>query len=83
MKIAVCVGSSCHIKGSYQIIELMKNALAEHGLRDKVELRAAFCLGKCANGVSIQVDDEVICGVCPENFEDIFHDYVMNRPEVK
>ena len=46
MKICVCVGSSCHLKGSYDIINLMKAALEKYGLTDTVDLSAAFCLGK-------------------------------------
>ena len=60
MDIYVCVGSSCHIKGSYPIIELLKENIAKHHLENKVNLKASFCLGKCTNGVSIKVDDEII-----------------------
>ena len=45
MNIYVCVGSSCHLKGSYQIIDLMKKSLEENVLTDQVNLSAAFCLG--------------------------------------
>ena len=62
MNIYVCVGSSCHLKGSYQIIELMKKALEDNGLTDQVNLSAAFCLGKCTHGVTIKVDDEIVTG---------------------
>ena len=79
MTIQVCVGSSCHLRGSYQIIELMTEALKENGLQDEVSLSAAFCLGKCTDGVSIKVDDEVICGVSPENFTEIFDHYVLHK----
>ena len=68
MNIYVCVGSSCHLKGSYQIIELMKKALEDNGLTDQVNLSAAFCLGKCTHGVTIKVDDEIVTGVSPETF---------------
>lgn len=78
MTINVCVGSSCHLKGSYQIIELMTEALKKYHLTDEVTLSAAFCLGKCTDGVSIKVDDEIICGVCPDNFDEIFEKYVLN-----
>ena len=54
MDIYVCVGSSCHIKGSYPIIELLKENIAKHHLENKVNLKASFCLGKCTNGVSIK-----------------------------
>ena len=57
VKICVCVGSSCHLKGSYTVIDLLKKALREHGLEDTVTLSAAFCLGHCQNGVTIKVDD--------------------------
>ena len=77
MNIYVCVGSSCHLKGSYQIIELMKKALEDNGLTDQVNLSAAFCLGKCTHGVTIKVDDEIVTGVSPETFTEIFQKYVL------
>ena len=79
MTIQVCVGSSCHLRGSYQIIELMTEALKKNGLQDDVTLSAAFCLGKCTVGVSIKVDDEIVCGVSPENFQQIFDQHVLKR----
>lgn len=79
MTVNVCVGSSCHLRGSYKIIELMQNAIKENGLESSVELGAAFCLGQCTHGVSIKVDDEVVCGVNPENFDEIFAKYVLKK----
>lgn len=79
MNISVCIGSSCHIKGSYKIVELMKNALKDNGLEDTVQLGASFCLGKCTSGVSIKIDDEIICGVSEENFSEIFDKYVLKK----
>ena len=77
MNICVCVGSSCHLKGSYNIINLMKENLEKHDLTDKVNLSAAFCLGKCTNGVSIKIDNEIVTGLNPENFEEIFNEKVL------
>lgn len=80
MTVLVCVGSSCHLKGSYEIIELMKEAIKKHNVEDKVTLKATFCLGKCGiAGVSIKVDNEIITGVTTENFENIFATYILNR----
>ncbi len=81
MKVCVCVGSSCHLKGSYKIIELMKEALAKHGLTDTVELSAAFCLGKCTDGVTVQVGEEIVCGVSADNFNGFFQRYILDRVE--
>jgi len=81
MNICVCVGSSCHLKGSYHIVHLMKEHLKKYGLADKVRLSAAFCLGKCTDGVTIQVDDRIVCGVSPENFTDVFNKYILKDAE--
>lgn len=79
MDISICVGSSCHLRGSYDIIELMKKKLEENGLTDKVNLGAAFCLGKCTDGVSVKIDEEIICGVSVDNFDEIFDKYVLKK----
>lgn len=79
MEVRVCIGSSCHLRGSYDIINLMKSHVEENGLNDKVNIAAAFCLGKCGEGVSIKVDDTVISGVTKENFNEIFEKYIMSR----
>lgn len=81
MKVAVCVGSSCHLRGSHSIIELLKQRLEETGLADQVDLRAAFCLGKCTDGVSIKVDDEIVCGVSADNFDEIFNQYILKQAQ--
>lgn len=80
MKVFVCVGSSCHLKGSYKIIELMKEAIAKNHLEDKIEFKATFCVGKCGvAGVSMKVDDEIITGVTENNFSDVFAKYILAR----
>lgn len=79
MNVYICVGSSCHLKGSYDIIELMKSKISANNLDSKVCLKAAFCLGKCTEGVTIKVEDEIICGVSKENFDEIFEKYILSK----
>lgn len=79
MNVYVCVGSSCHLRGSYKIIELMKENIEKNGLEEKVNLSAAFCLGKCTTGVTIKVDEEIVCGVSPENFSEIFKEHILDK----
>ncbi|MBE6141230.1 MAG: (2Fe-2S) ferredoxin domain-containing protein [Erysipelotrichaceae bacterium] len=80
MTVLICVGSSCHLKGSYDIIELMKARLAKEGLEDKVNLKGTFCLGKCGiAGVSIQVDEQIITGVTKDNFDDVFNKHILSK----
>ena len=58
MKVTVCIGSSCHIKGSRQVVEGLKKLISENNLGDRVELGGTFCLGKCQQGVCVTVDNE-------------------------
>lgn len=72
MTIYVCVGSSCHLKGSYDVIEEFKRIIKKYDLEDSVELQASFCLGRCSEGVAVRADDNYLVGVNPQNVEDVF-----------
>ena len=56
MNIKVCVGSSCHLKGSYDVIEAFKEILKKYDVEDLVDLQASFCLGFCSQGVTVKAD---------------------------
>ena len=71
MKVTVCIGSSCHIKGSRQVVEQLQYLISENNLSDKVELGGTFCMGKCQQGVCVTVDD-TFYSVTPENVEEFF-----------
>jgi NADH:ubiquinone oxidoreductase subunit E len=58
--VTVCVGSSCHIKGSRQIIMRFNELLKEHGLEDRIELQGSFCMERCGEGLNWQIDDEPV-----------------------
>ncbi len=80
MIVQICVGSSCHLKGSERIVELFQSAIAEHKLEDDITLAGSFCTGKCNRvGVTITVDDDIYTGVTPENFGTFFEDKIL-RP---
>lgn len=79
MIISVCVGSSCHLKNSYGVIALFKEAITKHQLEDKVELKASFCLNNCINGVSVKIDDAPCQGVSLNDFDTFFNDKVTQK----
>lgn len=80
--VQVCVGSSCHIKGSADIVELLEKAIAEYRLEDDVVLSGSFCIGKCNRvGVTIQVNDDVHVGVTTENFREFFKNHILTPIE--
>ena len=71
--VQVCVGSSCHLKGSQDIVGLFEKAVKDHNIEDEVVLSGSFCIGKCNRvGVTVQVDDEIHVGITRENFKEFF-----------
>ena len=80
MTVAVCMGSSCHVKGSKPIVELLKEKIKENGLEDKVNLTGTICLGQCSSGgVNMKIDDEIVTGITRENFDSLFADKVLAK----
>ena len=78
MKITVCIGSSCHIKGSRQVVEQLQYLIAANKLDDKVELGGTFCIGQCQKGVCVTINEEVF-SVSPENVRDFFEENILSR----
>ncbi len=81
LDIYVCVGSSCHLKGSYQIINCFQRLIKEYKLEDKAVLKASFCMGKCTDGVCVRVGDDFYGNVAIINAESFFQDKVIRRLE--
>ena len=78
MKVVICIGSSCHLKGSRQVVEKLQTLVREHGLEDKVELDGTFCMGDCVNGVNVTVDGEKH-SVSPETVNEFFEKEVLTK----
>lgn len=78
MEIKVCIGSACHLKGSYEVIEKLKSLIARDGLGDKVVLKGSFCLGNCGDHVTISIDGDIV-NASPETIESIYDERVKAR----
>ena len=77
--IQVCVGSSCHLKGSQDIIEMLERAVQEIHIEDEVVLSGSFCIGKCNRvGVTVQIDDDIHVGITKENFREFFKENILD-----
>ena len=84
MIVQVCVGSSCHLTGSPEIVELLQKAVEEYHLEDEITLAGSFCIGKCNRvGVTIQVDDDIFVGITKESFKEFFQENILNKLERK
>jgi NADH:ubiquinone oxidoreductase subunit E len=73
MNVKICIGSLCHLKGARQVVEALQNYIERDNLSDSVELEAAFCDGKCQNGVSIFIDDTQRFSVVPSTVEEFYN----------
>ncbi|MCQ2506174.1 MAG: (2Fe-2S) ferredoxin domain-containing protein [Lachnospiraceae bacterium] len=78
MKVTVCIGSSCHIKGSRKVVEGLQYCINEANLGDKVELGGTFCMGKCQQGVCVTVDDKFF-SVTPDTVNEFFEKEIKAR----
>ena len=77
--VQICVGSSCHLKGSQQIVELMQKAVDEYKLDGDVVLVGSFCVGKCnRDGVTVQINDDIHVGITTQNFRDFFKKNILD-----
>ena len=78
MKVTICIGSSCHLKGSRQVVEGLQALVSKHDLKDIVELEGTFCMGKCQTGVNVTVDG--LCfSVTPDSVEQFFNENVLAK----
>ncbi len=78
MKVTICIGSSCHVKGSRQVSERLKALIQENHLIGKVKLGGTFCVGRCQEGVCVTVDDSFF-SVSPDTADDFFDKEILSR----
>lgn len=78
MKVTVCIGSSCHIKGSRQVVEQLQYLIGNAGIGDDVELSGTFCMGQCQKGVCVTVDDAFF-SVTPDSVKEFFEENILKR----
>ena len=78
MVVTICIGSSCHLKGSRDTISIFQRLVSMHGLSDQVELTGSFCMGQCEKGVCVKVDDELF-SVTPATTESFFNKEILGR----
>ena len=81
IKVTVCIGSSCHLKGSHRVVSEVQSLIAEHKLKEQIELGGTFCMGKCQQGVCVTVDDDFF-SVSPDTVKEFFEKNVLTRVKV-
>lgn len=78
MRVTICIGSACHLKGSREIIQQLQALVNQHGVADKVDLNGSFCSGNCVNGVCVTVDG-TLHSLKPEDTKEFFEKEILGR----
>ena len=80
MNVHICIGSSCYLKGSKDIITILERLITIHNVKDKVTLMGSFCMGHCTEGVCVPIDDEdKIYSLSPAKTEEFFVKEILGR----
>ncbi|MEG6585566.1 NAD(P)H-dependent oxidoreductase subunit E [Dendrosporobacter sp. 1207_IL3150] len=77
MRISICFGSACHIRGAYGVLNAFKTLLEKNDIKGTVDIEGGFCQGRCTEGVVIKINDEIVTNVAKEKVEEIFKQKVM------
>lgn len=76
--IRICVGSSCHLKGSQEIVDLLRDEIEQRRLEGEIVLSGSFCFGTCNRvGVTVAVNDDVYPGITRDNFKEFFQTKIL------
>ena len=80
MIIEICVGSSCYLKGSHELVELFQKEIEDRKLDAEITLAGRFCTGKCnREGVTVVIDDVPYVGVTKDKFAEFFKENVASK----
>lgn len=77
--IHICIGSACHLKGSYKVIKELQKNIEELQINNKVQISASFCLGQCTNAVSVKIDDGPILSLSAESVPEFLQQHILCR----
>ena len=78
MKITVCIGSSCHLKGARQVVEQLQSLISQNNLKEKVDLSGTFCMGNCQQGVCVTAGDKTF-SLTPDTTKEFFEKEVLAK----
>jgi len=68
-KVTVCVGSSCHVRGSHDVLKRFAEILSAENLSDEVALVGSFCMERCGEGMNWMFNDEEVTSGSVEEAE--------------
>ncbi len=71
IRIVVCMGSSCFVRGNEKNLELIEKFLEKHALAARVLVSGSLCECCCGKGPNIRINDKVFYAVSREKLPGI------------
>ena len=80
-RVTVCVGSSCHVRGSREVLKRFAELIKQNGLEDEVVLSGSFCMDRCGEGMNWRIGDEDMSSANVAEAEAAFRHRLIDVPE--
>lgn len=81
LKINICVGSSCYIRGAGDVVRAFQDYVDKYNLAADIELTGSFCIDNCNLGVTVTIGDQVFTGVQKDEVSDLLASYINAEHE--
>jgi NADH-quinone oxidoreductase subunit G len=59
-EVNVCVGTSCHTRGSGNLLRYLLQHVQENGYQNYVDVKASFCFERCDRGPTVSIGGRII-----------------------
>ena len=69
--VEVCIGSACYVKGSNEVATILQELIKEKGWEDPVNVKGAFCMQVCTQGLGLRVNGKQLLGVGLHNVREV------------
>ncbi len=77
IELNVCIGSACHIRGSYNVIQTFQQMIEKYKVNDKIDLKSSFCMKECdKKGVAVSVNGKIF-SIQPEQSKIFFKEEIL------
>jgi NADH-quinone oxidoreductase subunit G len=60
IKVSVCLGTNCFVKGSQDALNGVLRHAEQNGLEGRLDVRAGFCFEQCEHGPNVMIDGECV-----------------------
>jgi NADH-quinone oxidoreductase subunit G len=77
LRVDVCLGTNCYLKGSQTILSGLMQRVDEHGLENLVDIRASFCFENCEHGPTVKVGDTRVDHCTLEKACEVLDEYLQ------